>query len=89
MVNCAHPDHIAEAFDGGEWESHLAGIVANASRQSHAELDACDTLDDGDPEELSTQLADLQRSHPRLRVLGGCCGTDLRHLREIARRVSG
>lgn len=89
MVNCAHPEHIAEAFDGGEWEAHLAGIVANASRQSHAELDACETLDDGDPEELGAQLAALQRSHPGLRVLGGCCGTDLRHLREIARQVSG
>ncbi|MDC0738869.1 homocysteine S-methyltransferase family protein [Cognatishimia sp. SS12] len=87
MVNCAHPDHLAEALDGGAWESKLTGFVANASRQSHAELDACETLDDGDPEELSQQLAALKAGHSGLRILGGCCGTDLRHLRATAKRM--
>jgi len=86
-VNCAHPDHIAKGLDGGAWQNSLAGIVANASRQSHAELDNAATLDDGSPDELAGQLADFGRSLPAIRVLGGCCGTDLRHLREIARRV--
>ncbi|TPE43117.1 homocysteine S-methyltransferase family protein, partial [Amaricoccus solimangrovi] len=86
-VNCAHPDHIAKSLDGGAWQASLAGIVANASRQSHAELDNAETLDEGDPVELGRQLADLRRSLSGIRVLGGCCGTDLRHLREIARRV--
>ncbi len=87
MVNCAHPDHIAHALDGGAWEAKLAGVVANASRQSHEELDACEVLDDGDPHELGAQLADLRHSHSGIRVLGGCCGTDLRHLRATAERV--
>lgn len=89
LVNCAHPEHIANALDGGEWQSLLSGIVANASRCSHAELDRADTLDDGDPEELSQQLADLRETLPNLHVLGGCCGTDLRHLNAIARRCGG
>ena len=88
MVNCAHPDHIANGFDGGNWEVKLAGIVANASRQSHEELDNAEVLDDGDPDELSRQLADLKGSHSGVRILGGCCGADLRHLRKIAERVA-
>lgn len=87
-VNCAHPEHFAKALDGGAWQSSLAGVVANASRQSHAELDNAETLDDGNPEELAGQLIGLRRSLSGIRVLGGCCGTDLRHLREIARRVA-
>lgn len=89
MVNCAHPDHIANGLDGGAWEAKLAGMVANASRLSHAELDEAETLDDGDPDELGAQLAALKSSCSGLRVLGGCCGTDLRHLRAIAERVRG
>lgn len=87
-VNCAHPDHIAHALDGGPWQNRLRGVVANASRLSHAELDEADELDPGDPAELAQQLADLQERQPSLRVLGGCCGTDLRHLRAIATTVS-
>lgn len=87
LVNCAHPDHIARGLDGGPWEGRLAGFVANASRQSHAELDESEILDDGDPEDLGDQLAALLRARPGVRVLGGCCGTDLRHLRAIATRV--
>ncbi|MDS9470097.1 homocysteine S-methyltransferase family protein [Paracoccus sp. MBLB3053] len=88
VVNCAHPDHVASGLDGGPWQTKLAGIVANASRQSHAELDAAEALDDGNPEELAGQLAELRRVLPNLRVLGGCCGTDLRHLRAIAARLT-
>lgn len=84
MVNCAHPDHISNGLDGGAWEAKLSGIIANASRQSHAELDECEVLDDGDPEELSLQLAELKKAHSGLTVFGGCCGTDLRHLRATA-----
>lgn len=87
MVNCAHPDHVANGLDGGEWEARLSGVVANASRQSHAELDNAEVLDDGDPDELSRQLAQLKRSFSGIRILGGCCGTDLRHLRKIAEQV--
>jgi len=88
MVNCAHPDHIDNARDGRPWQAGLAGIVANASRQSHEELDNATVLDDGDPEELGSQVIGMKRAFPNLRIVGGCCGTDLRHLREIARHAS-
>ncbi|UWQ19866.1 homocysteine S-methyltransferase family protein [Jannaschia sp. M317] len=87
MVNCAHPDHIACGLDGGAWQRDLSGIIANASRQSHEELDNATVLDDGNPAELGQQLHGMARESAAIRVVGGCCGTDLRHLREIAERL--
>ena len=86
MINCAHPDHFADALvdDGTGWTSRIQGLRANASRKSHAELDASETLDDGNPDELGRDYANLSSALPNLRVYGGCCGTDLRHVRAIA-----
>ena len=83
MINCAHPTHFEGALDG-PWVSRIAGIRANASRCSHTELDAMTELDDGDPAELARQYRELRDRLPHLNVLGGCCGTDLRHVRAIA-----
>lgn len=86
MLNCAHPTHFADVLRAaGPWAERLRGIRANASCRSHAELDAAPDLDDGDPAELAQQYAELRRMLPRLVVLGGCCGTDRRHLSAIAR----
>jgi len=85
-INCAHPDHFASALDVDSPSiGRIELLRANASRASHAELDEAEELDDGDPDELGAQYADLRRQHPHLRVLGGCCGTDVRHVRAIAR----
>lgn len=84
MVNCAHPSHFAaELAAGGEWVGRIAGIRANASRRSHAELDEAADLDSGDPAELGREYAALAPSLPDLRVVGGCCGTDQRHVARI------
>jgi homocysteine S-methyltransferase len=86
MVNCAHPDHLAGALDpAADWWPRLRGVRANASRMSHAELDEAPELDAGDPDELARQLADLRPLG--ITVLGGCCGTDVRHIRALAREV--
>lgn len=84
MVNCAHPDHFADALHKGDWLARLGGVRANASRQSHAELDAATTLDDGDPAEFGQLYAALQRRLPAVKVIGGCCGTDHRHVAEAS-----
>lgn len=85
MVNCAHPTHFAATLDGGgEWTARIGGIRANASRCSHAELDAMTELDIGDPGELAAQYRVLRQKFPGITVLGGCCGTDLRHVAAIA-----
>ena len=86
-INCAHPDHFRGALSG-DWTDRLIGLVPNASRRSHAELDAATDLDAGDPEALAADLGALRRALPRLTVFGGCCGTDLRHLRATAAAVA-
>lgn len=85
MVNCAHPDHFRFTLKEGEpWLHRLRGVRANASRMSHAELDATENLDDGDPAELGRIYAEMHDRHGRLNILGGCCGTDARHIDAIA-----
>lgn len=81
MINCAHPDHFEDVLQqGGDWVHRIGGIRANASRMSHAELDESEVLDDGNPVELGEDYCRLLKLLPNLRVLGGCCGTDHRHV---------
>ncbi len=88
MINCAHPDHFDQVLTGAPWMTRLKGVVANASRCSHAELDETEVLDDGNPEELGFQLAEIHKQHPNISILGGCCGTDLRHMKCIAQAAT-
>jgi S-methylmethionine-dependent homocysteine/selenocysteine methylase len=84
MVNCAHPTHFARALEHeGAWRQRIVGLRANSSRKSHAELDEATELDEGDPRELGAEHAALQDRIPAVRVLGGCCGTDARHVAAI------
>jgi S-methylmethionine-dependent homocysteine/selenocysteine methylase len=84
MINCAHPEHFGEALRG-PWTARIRGLRANASRKSHAELNDAVELDAGDPAELGEQYAELKRGRlPKLNVVGGCCGTDYRHVERIA-----
>jgi homocysteine S-methyltransferase len=90
MLNCAHPSHFAHVLDElGERRARLHGLRANASRLSHAELDAATELDSGDPQELAEDYARLKGRLPSLNVVGGCCGTDHRHVAVMAAAVTG
>ncbi len=85
MINCAHPTHFAGALEAGApWVKRIRGLRANASKMSHAELDASTALDDGNPTELGYEHAELLKRLPHITVLGGCCGTDHRHVAAIA-----
>ena len=85
MINCAHPTHFKHVLaEDQPWRERVRGVRANASRKSHAELDESSKLDIGDPLELGRQYAQLKRGVPRLNVMGGCCGTDERHVEQIA-----
>lgn len=89
MINCAHPTHFAHIFESkSPILKRIAGIRANASCKSHAELDNSTALDIGNPHELGHQVAELRKRHPNLKVLGGCCGTDIRHIREICGAIA-
>ncbi len=86
MINCAHPTHFEGALaDDAAWAQRIRGLRANSSRKSHAELDESDELDSGDPVELGRDYAALRTRFPQFTILGGCCGTDERHVREISR----
>lgn len=81
LVNCAHPSHVAAALEwGDDWTTHVTGLRVNASRQSHAELDEADELDEGDILDLVSEHEKLAARMPRLDIVGGCCGTDVRHV---------
>lgn len=83
MINCAHPTHIAAGLDDAPALDRIGGLRVNASRLSHAELDEADTLDEGDPVALGRDHAALRNMLQSIRLLGGCCGTDHRHVAEI------
>jgi S-methylmethionine-dependent homocysteine/selenocysteine methylase len=84
MLNCAHPAHFAGVLpEDAPWTLRLRGVRANASQRSHAELDQATDLDAGDPVEFGRQHAELRRRHRHINVLGGCCGTDHRHVEQI------
>ncbi len=86
MINCAHPSHFTAALEKGEtWVNRLRGIRANASIRSHAELDNAPDLDSGDPVDLGRRYAHLRGAlGSRFNIMGGCCGTDHRHIEAIA-----
>ncbi len=79
-VNCAHPTHVAAALDGGSWQSRIAALRPNASTLTHAELDAMEELDEGDLMLLCSSLDEVRPQLPGLSIVGGCCGTDVRHV---------
>ncbi len=85
MINCAHPTHFGDLPEDGPWRSRIRAVRANASSKSHAELDEATVLDDGDPKELAAHYLSLTKKLPKLSIIGGCCGTDHRHILEICR----
>jgi S-methylmethionine-dependent homocysteine/selenocysteine methylase len=90
MINCVHPTHLAGTLaEEGGWRDRVRGLRANASRRSHAELDESPDLDAGNPDELGEQYRELRGSFRRLAVVGGCCGTDHRHVEAIGRAMPG
>jgi len=90
MINCAHPSHFEHVLrDAEAWRERIRGLRANASKRSHAELDESTDLDDGDPAQLGREYRGLQGWLPNLTVVGGCCGTDHRHVEAMCEAMTG
>jgi homocysteine S-methyltransferase len=98
MVNCVHPtvfeqaleDELARSTARGEqaaWAGRVLGLQGNTSCRSPEELDGSAHLE---TEEPAVFAAAMMRLHERFgtRVLGGCCGTDDRHITHIAEQMS-
>ena len=90
MINCAHPSHFAPILDpNAQWTGRIRALRANGSSKSHAELDEATDLDSGNPIAFGREHAALRSRFPHLTILGGCCGTDLRHIEQIATTCLG
>jgi len=90
MINCAHPTHFQNSIKGSQaWKQRIRSVRANASTKSHAELDESVVLDEGDPEDFGFQYGKLREELTNLNVLGGCCGSDHRHIAEVCKHVIG
>ena len=85
MINCAHPTHFIDVLGVDPWTKRIRAVRANASTKSHAELNEATELDEGNPQDLGSRYLDLVGSLENLNVLGGCCGTDHRHVAEICK----
>ena len=85
MINCAHPTHFVNVVRTGEWTKRIRAVRANASTKSHAELNESSQLDEGNPKKFGSQYLDLASNLENLSILGGCCGTDHRHVSEICK----
>eukprot|EP00923_Selenidium_pygospionis_P019373 GHVN01033898.1.p1 GENE.GHVN01033898.1~~GHVN01033898.1.p1 ORF type:complete len:202 (-),score=25.61 GHVN01033898.1:91-696(-) len=89
-IYCAHPSHFADVLlenPEAPWVERIKGIRVNASRGSHSALNLLQKLDAGNYFELATECRDLYTRIPSLWVVGGCCGTDGRHISEICRVI--
>ena len=89
LVNCAHPSHIRAAVgaEPGAWTRRIAGTRANAADAGHADLDEAVERGDGTPESFASAQAELLDCLPHLSILGGCCGTDERHISAMMRMI--
>ena len=88
MINCAHPTHFLETIRmDSNWKMRIQGVRANASCKSHAELDESTELDVGDKEALGKLHRELKKHLPNLKVYGGCCGTDVSHVKSICQHI--
>ncbi len=88
MINCSHPTEFEPALEPGDWTSRIQGFMPNAVSMNTAALCTLGHLEDGDPVELGGQMAELSQRYPHMTIWGGCCGTDSRHLGEIAKQVT-
>jgi homocysteine S-methyltransferase len=92
-ANCIHPANFARAMGRDEnaplrESGRLIGLQANASTLDPEELEGLEQLDSDDPVRWAGAMAALREGYG-IRVLGGCCGTDERHIRRLAQFLAG
>lgn len=92
LINCTH----ASIFRSALWHEHNAsplvrsrvlGLLANTAALSPEELDASAQLVEEAPESFGRDVASLH-AELEMKLLGGCCGTDQRHIECLARQLA-
>ena len=91
QCNCIHPSNLRKALDQPfnrteTVRTRLLGTIANASTLKPEELEGNDHVENASAEALAQALVSLHQVHP-MRLVGGCCGTDHRHMEQIVSRM--
>ncbi|MCF7761217.1 MAG: homocysteine S-methyltransferase family protein, partial [Cephaloticoccus sp.] len=88
LINCTHPDLARSALfhpvnSSNTVRQRIIGLLANTAALSPEELDGREDLVETEPIHFAKAMLELHR-RPGLKILGGCCGTDDRHIRALA-----
>ncbi len=84
MVNCSYPTFICAEKQPSALFERLLGCAANASSLDHCELDNAENLEAEQVSEWVEAMLTLNREYG-MKMLGGCCGTNGEHLRELCK----
>lgn len=92
MANCVHPSIVSEALSQPFNSNTLVrrrflGVQANTSPLPFSELDGSVDLKFSAPETFAEEMIHL-RNKSNIKIFGGCCGTDGRHMEQVAQRLS-
>ncbi len=91
MANCCHPTFLEAALkELATKDAHLLkrliGLQANTSSRDANELDNLGFMDSEDSDRFADLMLGVHQNF-NLKILGGCCGTDDRHISAIAERL--
>ncbi len=82
MVNCVYPTFLNAEDQSPDLFKRLVGIQANASSKDHDQLDGSEHLQQDPLPDWSRNMRQLHKNYG-VKILGGCCGTDHRYLRNL------
>lgn len=86
-LSCIHPSVASRALEDVAASGRVLEVKANGSPLPTAELVQLDHPEADPPERFAAEMWDL-RERFGVRVLGGCCGTDPRHMAALAERIA-
>jgi S-methylmethionine-dependent homocysteine/selenocysteine methylase len=88
MINCSYPSFLNVKRQPETVRSRLIGFQANASSLDHSELDGIECIQADDINDWGMHMIELYRKFG-VKILGGCCGTGLEHLKYIVENIQG
>jgi homocysteine S-methyltransferase len=91
MANCTHASIFKSAMmhdinSSATVRKRVEGLLANTAALNPEELDDSEELVEEDPQIFGKSVASLH-GELGLKILGGCCGTDGRHIDNLANRL--
>jgi homocysteine S-methyltransferase len=92
LVNCTHASIFRSAIlhevnSSSLVRKRVVGLLANTAALNPEELDNSAGLVEEEPEIFGQSVAGLH-GELGMKILGGCCGTDHRHIRYLATRLT-